>query len=206
MNQGAVAIRASAVGTYDTALSNGRKVRLTIDAVPPPIDLTHAKWHLSAEDWQPANLYATTFGASAAQTKKDRIELDLDGLKPWPEVPALENASGLGTYSTSFDLPFTWTAANGAMLSLGEVFDTFTLTVNGRTISIDQIGAESDIAAYLKAGRNTIAVRVATTLNNQLAKIDSDVANRGLVQPYGLVGPVRLTPYGTATVLKNSRR
>jgi hypothetical protein len=92
------------------------------------------------------------------------------------------------------------------MLSLGEVFDTFTLTVNGRMISIDQIGAESDIGAYLKAGRNTIEVRVATTLNNQLAKIDSDVANRGLVQPYGLVGPVRLTPYGTATVLRNSRR
>ena len=43
-------------------------------------------------------------------------------------------------------------------------------------------------------------VRVATTLNNRLAKIDEEVANRGLVQPYGLVGPVRILPYATATV------
>ena len=66
--------------------------------------------------------------------------------------------------------------------------------MNGRTIPIDQISAEGDIGPYLKAGPNTIAVRVATTLNNRLAKIDEDVANRGLVQPYGLVGPVRLIP------------
>jgi hypothetical protein len=118
----------------------------------------------------------------------------------------LKNASGLGTYTTTFDLPATWTAANGAKLSLGEVFDTFTVTVNGRAVAIDQIGSEGDIGPYLKAGRNSIAVRVATTLNNRLAAIDDDVANRGLVQPYGLVGPVRLTPYGTAVVWRNTRR
>ena len=206
MNQGAVVIRASAAGTYTATLSNGRTVRSVIGAVPPPINLTQVKWHLSAEDWQPANPYTTTFGAAAAQTRKDRVELDLDGLKPWPEIPALQNASGLGTYTTTFDLPATWTAANGATLSLGEVFDAFTVTVNGRTISIDQIGAEGDIGPYLKAGQNTIAVRVATTLNNRLATIDDDVANRGLVQPYGLLGPVRLTPYGTAIVWRNTRR
>jgi hypothetical protein len=35
-----------------------------------------------------------------------------------------------------------------------------------------------------------------------LADLDSDVANRGIVQPYGLVGPVRLTPYTQAAVWK----
>jgi hypothetical protein len=35
-----------------------------------------------------------------------------------------------------------------------------------------------------------------------LADLDSDVANRGIVQPYGLVGPVRLTPYSLTTVWK----
>ena len=58
----------------------------------------------------------------------------------------------------------------------------------------------------LPAGRNTITVRVATTLNNRLARIDDDVANRGLVQPYGLVGPVRLMPYRTATVWSKAAR
>ena len=119
-DQGAVVIRASAAGNYITTLSNGRTVPSTIGAVPPPIDLTQAKWHLSAEDWQPANPYATTFGAAAAETRKDRVEVELNGLKPWPQIPALQNASGLGTYTTTFDLPASWTAANGATLSLAK--------------------------------------------------------------------------------------
>ena len=98
------------------------------------------------------------------------------------------------------DLPSGWTGAHGAVLSLGEVFDTFTLTVNGKAVPVDQLSAEADLGPYLKAARNTIAVRVATTLNNRLAKLDAAVAARGLVQPYGLVGPVVLTPYGQATV------
>ncbi|SPE38439.1 Secreted protein (fragment) [Candidatus Sulfopaludibacter sp. SbA6] len=206
MDPGGVAIRASKAGTYTTSLSNGRTVRSVIGSVPSAIDLTRAAWHLAVEDWQPANPYATTFGVAAAETRKAKAELDLKELKPWPEIPALRNVSGLGTYTTRVDLPAKWTAANGARLSLGEVFDTFTLTVNGRAVPIDQLAAEGDIGPYLKAGRNTIAVRVATTLNNRLAEIDDDVANRGLAQPYGLVGPVVLTPYGQAIVWSKAGR
>jgi hypothetical protein len=160
-------------------------------AAGAPIDLTKAKWHLSAEDWQPANPYAATFGPAAAETKKERLELDLDELKPWPQIPALKNASGIGTYTTSFDVP----KGQGAVLNLGEVFDSFVVTVNGQGVSIDQISAEADIGPYLRAGKNTLTVRVATTLNNRLAAIDADVANRGLIQPNGLAGPVTITPY-----------
>jgi hypothetical protein len=102
-------------------------------------------------------------------------------------------------------LPAGWTSENGA-LNLGEVFDTFTLTVNGQAVSIDQLAAAADIGPYLKAGRNSITVRVATTLNNRLAKIDERVANRGLVQPYGMVGSVVLTPYSQPTVWKSGQR
>jgi hypothetical protein len=87
-------------------------------------------------------------------------------------------------------------------LELGEVFDSFTVTVNGRAVTIDQISAEGDVGSYLKAGANSITVRVATTLNNRLANLDTDVANRGIVQPYGLLGPVRLRPYSQSTVWK----
>jgi hypothetical protein len=205
MDHSSVVIRAGKAGTYSTSLSNGRTVRSTVGSVPAPIDLSKATWRLAAEDWQPANAYATTFGAAATEMRKTRIELDLNGLKPWPEIPALQNTSGIGTYTTTFDLPARWSGNDGARLSLGEVFDTFTLTVNGQPVPIDQIGAEGDLGPYLKAGRNTLVVRVATTLNNRLAKIDDDVANRGLVQPYGLVGPVVLTPYAQAVVWKNPR-
>jgi hypothetical protein len=83
---------------------------------------------------------------------------------------------------------------------LGEVFDTFTLTINGGAVPIDQLSAEAEVGPYLKAGRNTISIRVATTLNNRLSALDEAVRNRGLVQGYGLVGPVVLTPYGQGVV------
>jgi hypothetical protein len=201
-----IAIRAAKAGTYSTTLSDGKTVKSTIGNVLAAMDLTKATWHLAAEDWQPANPYETTFGKAAPETRKAAVELDLQGLKAWPEIPALQNASGIGTYTTTVDLPAGWTSAHGAVLSLGEVFDTFTLTVNGKGVPIDQISAEADLGPYLKAGRNTIAVRVATTLNNRLAKLDAAVAARGLVQPYGLVGPVVLTPYGQATVWTQPRR
>jgi len=206
MNQDGVVIRASRAGTYSTTLSNGRTVRSTMANVPAAIDLTRASWHVAAEDWQPANPYPTTFGPAAAETRKARLEIDMTELKAWPGIPELQNVSGLATYTTAFDLPSNWSAANGAILSLGEIFDSFTLTVNNQAVGIDQISAEADVGPYLKAGRNAIAVRLATTLNNRLAKLDDDVASRGLAQPYGLVGPVRLTPYGQAVVWSKTGR
>jgi hypothetical protein len=201
-----IAIRAAKAGTYLTTLSNGQTVRSTIGELPAAIDLTRTAWHLAVEDWQPANPYETTFGKPATETHKTMIELNLQGLKPWPEIPAFQNASGIGIYTATVDLPTGWSSAHGAVLSLGEVFDTFTVTVNGAGVPIDQISAEADIGSYLKAGRNTIAVCVATTLNNRLTKLDETVAARGLRQPYGLLGPVVLTPYGQATVWPVARR
>jgi hypothetical protein len=65
---------------------------------------------------------------------------------------------------------------------------------------VNQISGRADIGPYLAAGSNTIAVRVATTLNNRLAVLDADVAARGFVENYGLVGPVVLQPYRQETV------
>ncbi len=156
------------------------------------IDLTKATWHIVAEDWQPTNPYITTFGPAASETLKTKVEIDVTALRAWPEIPELQNVSGLATYTTSFDWP---SKTEGAILNLGEVFDTFTLKINDQAVSIDQLSAEADIGPYLKPGRNTIEVRVATTLNNRLTKIDDDVAKRGIVQPYGLVGPVTIRSF-----------
>jgi len=196
----AVKIRASKAGIYTAKLSNGKTVRSQIRSVPAALNLTGTKWHLTVEDWQPANSYPNTFGPAAAETRKTKTELELNGLKAWPDVAEIRNSSGIGTYTCSFELPSGWSADNGAVLSLGEVFDTFTVTINDQPVSIDQIGAAGDIGPYLKAGSNTLAVRVATTLNNRLASIDEEVKNRGLMQPYGLIGPVTVTPYASASV------
>ncbi|MFF5288629.1 glycosyl hydrolase [Paractinoplanes globisporus] len=187
-------VRASEAGTYTTTLDNGRRVVTRIPSVPASVDLTGADWSLTAKDWQPANPYGTTGEAGTATVKK-QVGVALHGLKAWPDIPELASASGIGYYTTTVTLPASWSRADGATLDLGRVTDTFTLTVNGHAVAVDQIGASADLGPYLHAGANTIAVRVATTLNNRLAALDAAVRNRGVIQNYGLVGPVVLSPY-----------
>ena len=51
----------------------------------------------------------------------------------------------------------------------------------------------------LTVGNNTIVVEVATSLINQVRAVSSNFAGRAS-EPYGLLGPVTLTPYGQAAV------
>ncbi len=81
------------------------------------------------------------------------------------------------------------------LLRLGEVLDTFVVTLNGRVLRVNQISGESDVSDALKPGRNTLTVRVASTINNRLVALDEAAAKRGIVQKYGLIGPVALIPY-----------
>ena len=71
--------------------------------------------------------YQTTTGVKAAETTKEKVQLDIVGLKPWPQIPALKDVSGVGTYTANFELPSDWKSGYGALLKLGEVFDSFTL-------------------------------------------------------------------------------
>jgi hypothetical protein len=191
----ALYVRAMQSGTYTTTLSNGRSVQSIARDVAGPLDLTAQHWKVSAEDWQPANPYSTTTGVAATETLKRALHFELQGLKPWSDIPELQYASGIAEYATTFDLPSQWSKSDGAILTLGSVSDSFELSVNGRKVPIDQLSAQADIGTDLKPGTNTLVVRVATTLNNRLAAIDPDVRARGLIQPYGLMGPVILRPY-----------
>ena len=83
----------------------------------------------------------------------------------------LSQASGLGTYTTTRDLPATWQSTDGAYLSLGDVLDTAKVTVNGTEITVNQSDrGRIDLGKTLRPGTNTIAVRVATTLFNAVRK------------------------------------
>ena len=197
---GSLAILANKAGTYQTTFSDGKTIQTKMGASLDKMDLTRGAWKLSVEDWQPKNKYGS-LGASGAETAKPIISLDLSSLQPWPDIDALKNVSGIGTYTYNLTLPNNWTSEkNGAKISLGQVVDTFTLTVNGQAIAIDQISAEADLGNSLKAGDNKIEIRVATTLNNKLHSLNKAVADRGIIQEYGLVGPVMLQPYTKAIV------
>ena len=194
-----VVVRSSKAGNYRTTLSNGTTVHARIGAVPAPIDLTGSVWHLDVANWVPTNPYGTTGPAGTATTKVP-VSVDLSGLRAWPDIPALANASGTGVYTTSFTLPKNWGSDEGADLSLGQVTDSFDVRVNGQAVPIDQISATADLGPYLHAGTNYLIVQVATTLNNRLYQLDPTVAARGLIQNYGLIGPVVVSPYRQTVV------
>jgi Glycosyl hydrolases family 2, sugar binding domain len=131
----------------------------------------------------------------------EQHELDLTTLRPWSEIPELQDVSGVGTYTTTFGLPANWSSSHGAYLDLGTVFDTFRVEVNGRELpGVDQANPVVDVSSYLKAGGNTLKVTVATTLRSRMRTVVGSGQANSPRQAYGLVGPVVITPYVERTI------
>ncbi|WP_251534884.1 glycosyl hydrolase [Nocardioides sp. P86] len=180
-------VRAASAGDVETVRAGGGVVTTTVGRVREPLALE--AWVLEAEDWRP--------GAAATQTVKPVVRVQLDALVPWSALPGLEDASGIGRYRTQVDLGGDWKRrADGAWLELGEVNDTFRVTVNGTRLDpADPLATTVDLGHLLTSGVNTIEVEVATTLINRLRTVTPEVYAVAPRQAYGLVGPVRLVPY-----------
>ncbi|AXQ30578.1 hypothetical protein D0B54_18650 [Solimonas sp. K1W22B-7] len=201
---GALVARATQAGRQDVVLGDGRSASADIAAVPSPIALN--QWRLSAESWEP--------GDSASQTRRVAHELTVNALPGgklpgWLLLPGLTIASGTGRYSTSVNLGPAWSGGHGAWLDLGEVLDTAAVTVNGKVLPPINLldPGRIDLGPYLQAGENHIVVDIATTLGNRVrvARLTQPSISMGLFggalpQNYGLLGPVRLIPYGEAVV------
>ncbi|MFE9680522.1 glycosyl hydrolase [Streptomyces sp. NPDC006285] len=184
-------VRSAAAGTYRTVLSKGRAVRTSIEDVPEPTELT--SWELHVQDWRP--------GASATRTTVVEHDLTLDALVPWSQIPELADVSGIGRYRTTVTLGRGWTGGHGAHLELGTVTDTCRVTVNGHRLDpIDQIHPVADLGGLLGRGPNVIEIEVATPLANRLRVSDPGVYGGLARAAYGLLGPVRLVPYGEARI------
>lgn len=178
-------LRTSTAGDH-TVTRGGRTDTVTVDGVQQPVALP--SWDLAVEDWQP--------GDTATETVRPVRSVHLDALAPWSQVPGLEDVSGVGVYSTVVDLGADWGPADGAVLELGEVNDTFRVRVNGRQVApCDVLDTTVDLGGLLRKGRNEIEVEVATTLINRLRTVTPAVYGPVPRQAYGLVGPVRLVPY-----------
>ncbi|WP_210496063.1 glycosyl hydrolase [Patulibacter sp. SYSU D01012] len=182
----ALVVRSPQAGTFATTLPGGRTVATRIPDVPAARELTG--WTLDVESFEP--------GATATETRIVRIRKQLDALAPWTAIPGLQDVSGVGTYTTTVDLERSWPTGAGALLDLGAVSDTFRVTVNGRRLPpADQLQPVVDVGPYLRRGRNTIAVEVATPLLNRLRVSNAPVFGGSKPLAYGLLGPVRLLPY-----------
>lgn len=183
---GRLLVRAGSAGDHTTTLGDGRTVTTSVARVRAPVVPTG--WTLTVEDWQP--------GATATETIRPERTVELTTLVPWSQVPGLEDVSGIGRYRTEIDLGKDWTDRDGARLELGEVTDTFRVSVNGVAVDgCDPLQPNVDVGGLLRPGRNVVEVEVASTLLNRLRTVTPAVYGVAQRQAYGLLGPVRLVPY-----------
>src|SRR3954451_17416748 len=168
-----VELRDTTGGTREVRFSDGTSSTVRLPDLPAAIE--PGAWHLHVD------------GTSATGTTP--YDFDLTALKDWRELPGLASVSGKGVYTTTVALPADWTAANrGTYLDLGAVSGSTKVFVNGQRATEDP---QRDISALLKPGANALRIELATTLRNAVP---------GGSQAYGVLGPVRLVPFGRAAV------
>jgi hypothetical protein len=217
-----VAVLATDSGRYTATLADGSTVTKTI-SVPADVNLTDSAWNLVLNSWTPgekATLTEAREGYTTKEvyfaTKKSDIPVGTTSLVPWKDMtftvqdPA--SVSGVGTYSTTFRLPGTWNASNGAYLNIGSTGGALAqVRVNGRKIrGYDFIAGRVDVSSALQAGTNTVQIEVSSSLRNQMRALgypDLPKANTvaGAVASYGLQGDVTLHTYTVAVVQRASR-
>ncbi|KAK3074977.1 hypothetical protein LTR53_002146 [Teratosphaeriaceae sp. CCFEE 6253] len=170
--------------------------------------VTLTNWTLIAELWSPPlDLYNVT------GTVKTNTTHLLPQLVSWQQIPGLQNASGRGYYSTTFDWPADSSVA-GAVLDFGWVYHTLRASLNGHALPpLDVTAPKVDIGAYLEDGENRLEVVVATPLGNAMIPIWYQLQTSGegpgspdasTVPPpvgqYGLQLDITVTPYREAVV------
>lgn len=223
---GALALKASASGRYTTALSDGRTLTTEVQ-VPAAIALP--SWDIVIEDWNAGDKVTLTeskFGHTTTEVyfKTDKTRLDFPGsaLLPWKDLPAtaqqlaqlkdttsMAQVSGIGTYSTRFDLPEGWGAANGAVLELGPTGGALTtVNVNGQAApGVDPRSGTVDISRLLTPGSNRIEVVLSSSLTNRMLQRgypqgwngnDGDKPEPPSVRAYGLRSQAAIRPYTLA--------
>lgn len=185
-----VALRSTTAGSHVVSRPDGSSATVVVHRVREPI--TPSSWTLILEDWKPVNASDST----VLDTVREEHTAELGAPSPWSRVAGLEDASGIGRYRTTLDLGDDWTDADGAVLELGEVNDTFRVRVNGKVLPpCDPLDTTVDLGHRLRPGANVVEVEVASTLLNRLRVVTPAVYGPAARQAYGLSGPVRLVPY-----------
>ncbi|ROW04985.1 hypothetical protein VPNG_06978 [Cytospora leucostoma] len=183
-------------GLAEITFESGKTAKFDIN-LPEPTSLT---WDIEIEDWHaPADLFDVEAGTSITVHKfKDQA------LLPWAKLGAgFENVSGVGRYTTQFAVPsLTYTNTTpagttrriGALLSLGPVFDTVRVSIDGVQLPpIDPVKPVTDISSYIgESGQeHELAVEVTTTLFNRVKSM-ADV-----IMVWGQVAAVRQPLYAS---------
>jgi hypothetical protein len=190
-------------------LSNGSTLSTSDVAAGVPASFSVQNWTLVAEHWEaPSNLY----DASTIAVKRNTTH-SLPSLVSWVDIPALQNVSGVGYYSTSFSLSPN---VSGAYISFPPVLQALKISINGHYAGpVDYSAPSVDIGPYLNktGGRNEITAIVPSSMWNYLRSIFGSLRDQGKppfalqllpvlpdLSDNGLIGTVRVTPYTNIVV------
>ncbi|KAJ5766587.1 uncharacterized protein N7511_004203 [Penicillium nucicola] len=184
-------------------LSNGKTYRATQNADVPPFKLQN--WTLTAEHWQkPENMSDVTIIA-----EKHNTTHHLTSLVSWLEIPGLQNASGVGYYTTQF----SWSsrsssktsAVDGAYISFPPISHGLKLYVNGQIVpTLDFAKPMVDVGSFLREGTNKVTAVVPTLMWNYIRSIYDEIEISGSTPllttlpgnvDTGMIGDVDVIPY-----------
>jgi hypothetical protein len=173
--------------------AGGTPREVTIPDLPAP--LSPEAWRLHVEESNPEG-----------DAPKD---VELTALADWRNIPELSGSSGTGTYTTTLQVPSEMVGDDrGAYLELGRVEGAIQVFLNGRRITPAAIAPRRiDLGDELKPGSNELRIVLATSLKNRIVHLAQQgrpyggaAAGQPATQPYGVIGPVRIVPYGRATI------
>ena len=236
-SDGNIVYKSNETGTVELTLSDGTTSEVTVDSELETLDLSDASWSLTIDSYVPAddldseeNIdYISSQGYTVyvdpTLTDIKTATLEIDALSIWADieatddelealgVDAMADISGIGYYTTTFDLPEGWDETTGAVLEIGYNYDMLiSVTVNGNEISaINNVSDKVDIGEYLQVGENTITIKMSTVMFNAM-----QAASTGKHSTSGFgsndfttrvdcgIDSVTLTPYTTVTVLEVS--
>lgn len=129
-------------------------------------------------------------------TNHNMIEVGtLEELVAWKDIPAVgENISGIGIYTNTFELPEDWdTTQRSIHFSADSInLGTASVYVNDEKVSVNMDKMEADLSDVVKAGENTIEVRVTSSLKNVLRSMEYIVDPEEEPAAYGMTGETKL--------------
>ena len=139
-------------------------------------------------------------------------------LVSWKDIESVgETVSGIGTYTTTFELPDEWQIAENTEASEGDTesasseaaktnsgkiefqTDSFqggtaAIWINDTKVPVNMDRRTADLTAYIQPGENTITVRVTSSLRNIMITQGYDGWIFGTPDPddYGMTGEMKL--------------
>ena len=227
-------VRADGARTIVTVtLSPGETALLTLDrsATAPPestpvspetvAELT--EWAIAVESWDAGELELITEDRGLGYQTREvrpttavtRIAAGTGALRAWKDIPEVgPEVSGVGEYTTTLHLDVERQDGHRYVLDLGSTAGGLgSVRVNGGAAKgFDTSYPVADVTDDLRAGDNTVTLRVASSLNNRLLargyyeRVPDVMSQLGGIEPrmqttevhdHGLLGPVRLVREGT---------